>query len=170
MAPTMAEIDHGKFDAPTLSAGALPFEVAVGLSSSPLVVEVGDVPRGPLALLERCSPALPVSFDVSPVAVSSAGATERLPKAPIAAVSVGSPADALAVLPTGTARPRLSVVNETVIPLTTTADPVGVSEYVVPSTVMGDPPATRGVLSMTKVGDALDPAFPFESPIVVEPC
>jgi len=172
MAPTMAEMDHGKFEAPALSdwtEGALPSVVAVAPALF-LDDEVGDAPREPLAMpLDCCVPVLPVSCDVSPVVVASVDAIERPPKAWIAAVFVEPPAEAPAVFVTGTARPWLSVVNDTVLPFTAIADPVEASEYVVPSTVMGDPPAAIGVLLITKVGDAVDSASPAGLPLVTEP-
>ena len=136
-----------------------------------LADEVEDAPRELLAgLLDCCSPGLPVSCDVSPAGVVSAGAIERPPKAWVAAEPVEPPADASPVGPTGTAWPCLSVVNDTVLPFTAIADPVEASEYVVPSTVMGDPPATRGVLLITKVGDAIDSALSADPPVLPAPC
>jgi hypothetical protein len=69
-----------------------------------------------------------------------------------------------------TAWPCMSVSKAIVFPFTTMADAVESSEYVVLSTVTGDPPATRGVLSIAKVGDVLGSAFSLEPPVTMEPC
>ena len=134
-----------------------------------LAYEVVDAPRELLAVPLDCwSPVLPVSWDVSPVVEASAGAMERPPNAWVATESVEPPASPVGS--TGTARPWLSVVNDTVLPFTAMADPVEASEYVVPSTVTGGPPATRGVFSITKVGDAIGSASPAGPPVVAAPC
>jgi hypothetical protein len=119
--------------------------------------------------LDSFSLRLPVSPAVSLFVVGSAGMTERAPNAWLVNMSVEPPTDTSAMVSTGTMWLWASVVKDTVFPFTMTAVPVEASEYVVPSTVMGEPPGMRGVLSTIRVGEADTSPLPPELPVVMEP-